>query len=46
MKELAEACRANEVTDLIIFHEHRGTPGEPSPILVIIPLPTTRSQTP
>lgn len=26
VKELAEACRANEITDLIILHEHRGTP--------------------
>ncbi|KAF8337516.1 Brix-domain-containing protein [Cantharellus anzutake] len=26
IKELAEACRANQITDLIIFHEHRGTP--------------------
>lgn len=28
IKELAEACRANDVTDLIILHEHRGTPGQ------------------
>ncbi|KAF8665813.1 hypothetical protein AX16_000256 [Volvariella volvacea WC 439] len=26
IKELAEACRANDVTDLIILHEHRGIP--------------------
>jgi len=26
MKELSEACRANDVTDLIILHEHRGIP--------------------
>ncbi|KAJ7507696.1 Brix-domain-containing protein [Mycena galericulata] len=26
VKELADACRANEVTDLIVLHEHRGTP--------------------
>ncbi|EIM88574.1 Brix-domain-containing protein [Stereum hirsutum FP-91666 SS1] len=26
VKELAEACRANEVTDLIVLHEHRGVP--------------------
>ncbi|KAI5124897.1 hypothetical protein M0805_007325 [Coniferiporia weirii] len=26
VKELAEACRSNEITDLIILHEHRGTP--------------------
>lgn len=27
IKELSEACRAKEVTDLIILHEHRGVPG-------------------
>jgi U3 small nucleolar ribonucleoprotein protein IMP4 len=27
VKELVEACRANEVTDLIMVHEHRGVPG-------------------
>lgn len=26
VKELAAACRANGVSDLIILHEHRGTP--------------------
>lgn len=26
VKDLAEACRANDITDLIILHEHRGTP--------------------
>lgn len=26
VKELAEACRANDVTDLIVVHEHRDTP--------------------
>ncbi|KAI9034397.1 anticodon-binding protein [Hyaloraphidium curvatum] len=26
IKELVEACRSNEVTDLIILHEHRGQP--------------------
>ncbi|KAL5488219.1 IMP4 [Sanghuangporus weigelae] len=26
VRELAEACRANEVTDLIVLHEHRGVP--------------------
>ncbi|KIY47477.1 Brix-domain-containing protein [Fistulina hepatica ATCC 64428] len=26
VKELSEACRANDVTDLIVFHEHRGVP--------------------
>jgi U3 small nucleolar ribonucleoprotein protein IMP4 len=27
VKELADACRANNVTDLIMLHEHRGKPG-------------------
>jgi U3 small nucleolar ribonucleoprotein protein IMP4 len=27
VKELADACRANNVTDLIMLHEHRGVPG-------------------
>jgi U3 small nucleolar ribonucleoprotein protein IMP4 len=27
VRELADACRANEVTDLIVLHEHRGVPG-------------------
>ncbi len=27
VKELAEACRANDVSDLVILHEHRGVPG-------------------
>ena len=27
VKDLAEACRANNITDLIVLHEHRGTPG-------------------
>ena len=27
VKELAETCRANDVTDLIMLHEHRGVPG-------------------
>ncbi|KAK0206515.1 anticodon-binding protein [Desarmillaria ectypa] len=26
VKELADACRANDVTDLIVLHEHRGKP--------------------
>ncbi|CAL1701390.1 unnamed protein product [Somion occarium] len=26
VKELAEACRANDITDLVILHEHRGKP--------------------
>ena len=29
VKELADACRANDVTDLVILHEHRGVPGAP-----------------
>lgn len=28
MKEMAEACRTNEFTDLIVLHEHRGQPGK------------------
>ena len=27
MKQLVDACRTNECTDLIILHETRGTPG-------------------
>lgn len=27
VKELAEACRANDVSDLVVLHEHRGVPG-------------------
>ena len=30
-KEIVDACRANEVTDLIILHEHRGQPGKKLP---------------
>ncbi|THH33588.1 hypothetical protein EUX98_g553 [Antrodiella citrinella] len=26
VKELSEACRANDITDLVILHEHRGVP--------------------
>ncbi|KAL6053568.1 U3 small nucleolar ribonucleoprotein IMP4 [Balamuthia mandrillaris] len=26
VKQLVEACRANEITDMIILHEHRGEP--------------------
>uniref|UniRef100_A0A915J1V4 Brix domain-containing protein n=1 Tax=Romanomermis culicivorax TaxID=13658 RepID=A0A915J1V4_ROMCU len=26
LKQLVEACRANEVTDFILLHEHRGVP--------------------
>ena len=29
MSQLVQACRANDVTDLLIVHEHRGKPGEP-----------------
>lgn len=31
VKELADACRANDITDLIVLHEHRGIPGELRP---------------
>ena len=27
VKELAEACWANDITDSVVLHEHRGTPG-------------------
>ena len=27
MKEICDACRSNDVTDLVILHEHRGQPG-------------------
>lgn len=27
MREMSEACRANDYTDLIVLHEHRGQPG-------------------
>ncbi|KAJ1554782.1 snoRNA-binding rRNA-processing protein imp4, partial [Nowakowskiella sp. JEL0078] len=27
IKEIVDACKSNEVTDLIILHEHRGQPG-------------------
>ena len=27
MKQLIQACRANDVTDLILLSEHRGNPG-------------------
>jgi U3 small nucleolar ribonucleoprotein protein IMP4 len=33
VKDLAEACRANDITDLIVLHEHRGTPGMPRCVL-------------
>ena len=28
MSQLVHACRANDVTDLVIVHEHRGEPSE------------------
>ena len=31
VKELSDACRANDVTDLIVLHEHRGKPGDYPP---------------
>ena len=27
VKQLVEACRSNDVSDLILLHEHRGVPG-------------------
>jgi len=27
MKALITACRANDVTDFVVLHEHRGNPG-------------------
>ena len=27
IKDLVNACRSNDVTDLIMLHEHRGEPG-------------------
>jgi U3 small nucleolar ribonucleoprotein protein IMP4 len=33
MKQLVEACRSNDVTDLVLLHEHRGVPGEGSSIV-------------
>ena len=38
VKDLAEACRANDVTDLIVLHEHRGTPGAPSTVVALFRL--------
>ena len=31
MKEMADACRTNDFTDLVVLHEHRGQPGRPHP---------------
>jgi len=28
IKQLVQACRSNEVTDLLIVSEHRGNPGD------------------
>jgi U3 small nucleolar ribonucleoprotein protein IMP4 len=28
ISELVSACKSNDVTDLIILHEHRGVPGK------------------
>src|SRR6266404_355163 len=38
VKDLAEACRANNVTDLVVLHEHRGTPGVSCWCLCLAPL--------
>ncbi len=27
IKDIVDACRANDVTDIVILHEHRGEPG-------------------
>jgi len=35
VKELSEACRANDVTDLIVLHEHRGVPGTPFALIIL-----------
>ena len=29
MSQLVHACKSNDVTDLLIVHEHRGEPSEP-----------------
>ena len=34
--QLVHACTANNITDLIIVHEHRGEPGVIYPCLVCI----------
>ena len=26
VKDLVEACKSNDVTDLVVLHEHRGVP--------------------
>lgn len=36
MGQLVQACRANDVTDLIIIHEHRGEPSEITNYFIII----------
>ena len=36
MGQLVQACRANEVTDLILVHEHRGEPGEEWTLILIM----------
>lgn len=43
MSQLVHACRANDVTDLIIIHEHRGEPSKhfkPYKLLSIIIIPS------
>ncbi len=39
LSELVAACRANEATDLIVLHEHRGQPGGLSFFLFLPHLP-------
>ena len=36
MGQLVQACRANEVTDLILVHEHRGEPGLECTMIMLI----------
>ena len=38
MTQLVQACVANDITDLIIIHEHRGDPGQ----LIILRVIMTR----
>lgn len=30
MEQLIDACRANDITDVVLVQEHRGVPGEGS----------------
>ena len=44
VKDLAEACRSNGISDLVVIHENRGTPGM-YPYLILIVLPIPKSST-